>query len=67
MLSIKATCKRLGISRWTVSTLIKTGEIEAIKAPGGKNASVKVIEESLERYIARQTINPDDVTAERAS
>ena len=50
------TCRRLGVSRWTVSTLIKRGELEAIKNPGGKNAAVKVKEESLTRYITRHTV-----------
>lgn len=58
-ITIKQTCERLGISRWTVSQMIKRGELQAIKAKGGRSAGVKVREDSLERYISQQTIVPE--------
>ncbi|WP_327093302.1 helix-turn-helix domain-containing protein [Nonomuraea sp. NBC_01738] len=53
---MKQTCARLGTSRWTVRKMIDSGELEAIKGSDAPNAPIKVSEESLARYIRRQTI-----------
>jgi excisionase family DNA binding protein len=55
-ITIKQTCERLGISRWTVRSMINKGELEAIKASGARNAPIKVSEASLKSYIKRNTI-----------
>jgi predicted site-specific integrase-resolvase len=55
-LSTAQACAKLGgISRWTLMGLIRSGDITAIKGPA-KNSHLHVPEESVNAYMARQTI-----------
>lgn len=57
-LSTAQACAKLGgVSRWTLMNLISNGEIQAIKGPA-KNSHIKIPEESVSAYLARQSLAP---------
>ncbi len=56
-ISVKEAGLRLRKSRWTVTQLIKSGELQAVKGPTPK-AHIDVVEQSVTDYIARRLIVP---------
>lgn len=56
-LSTAETCGRLRLSRWTISKLVRSGELQAVKGPK-RNSPLRISEESIVAYIARHTISP---------
>lgn len=48
-------CEWLGISRQTMNTLIRTGEIEAVRLPG-MTRSYRIRREALEEYAQRAVV-----------
>lgn len=66
LLSMAETCRRLRYSRWTVRKLIRAGEIQAIKGPA-RNAPIRVYEQSVIAYLARNTISPSTPQTEGAA
>lgn len=48
-------CKWLGVSRQTMNTLIRTGEIEAVRLPGMAR-SYRIRREALEEYASRAVV-----------
>lgn len=45
----------LRISRWTVSRMVKDGELTAVKAKG-RNGAVRIETASVDDYLARHTV-----------
>ena len=52
----------LQVSEDYVRSLAKTGQIKAIKLPGGKNAPVRISEESVSKLLASCQIEPSSPT-----
>jgi excisionase family DNA binding protein len=50
--------ERLGISRFTLEALIRSGEIEAIKTGSAPNSHFRISEESIAAYIERRRVVP---------
>lgn len=57
-LSMRQACKLLNRSRWKVTQLIRSGELEAHKGPES-NAHFQITRRSLDRYIDRHMIRAD--------
>lgn len=58
-LSVATVAEKLGIGRDTVLSLIKKGEVEAIKLGDARNAGVRISEDSLREYIERRRVQPE--------
>lgn len=58
-LSVATVAQQLGVGRDTVLSLIKRGEVEAIKLGDARNASVRISEDSFREYLERRTVNPE--------
>ena len=48
----------LGISRWVLQRLIRDGELEAVKVPGGRNGAVLIPAASLARFLEDNAQDP---------
>lgn len=64
-LSTAQACAKLGISRWVLMNLIRSGEIEGAIKGKAKNSHLRIPEASVTAYIARQTVTSG--TADRAA
>jgi excisionase family DNA binding protein len=49
------TCELLGLSRWTVTKLIESGELDAMKGPA-KNSPFRITKASVDGYISRHIV-----------
>ena len=55
----------LGLSRWTVDRLIRDGELEAVKIPGGQGVLIPAA--SLARFMAENATGYERPPAEKAA
>ena len=58
MLTSAEARERLGVSRFTLEALIRTGEIEAIKTGSAPNSHFRISEEAVAAYIERHKVIP---------
>ena len=61
-LTVDEVAETLRVSRWSVGRYIKAKELEAIKAPGGRNGAVRIPLRSLTDFIRRNTVTASEET-----
>jgi excisionase family DNA binding protein len=65
-LSTAETCERLRLSRWTVSKLVRSGELEAVKGPA-RNSPLRITKASIDAYVERYTVVPSTPLVEEVA
>jgi excisionase family DNA binding protein len=57
-LSSKQARERMGVSRETLRTLIKSGELKASKVGHGRTSPLRISEQAIEDYMEAQAVQP---------